>query len=160
MSHFISRQQKITITAVIAGLLVAAGGGAAYGYWSTSGSGTGAASTGTSSSFTVTSSAPTGGPLTPGGASETISFTVANPGTGSAKLSAVTVRVAAADGSAWTAVTGCSALDYTVGTPTITYGEVAGGASVIGTVTLTMTDLSTAQDACKTIPVPLYFAAS
>jgi hypothetical protein len=160
MSQFISHRRRFTITTVVTVLLLAAGGGAAYAYWTTSGAGTGAASTGTSTAFTVTSSAATGGPLTPGGTSETIAFTVANGGTGSSKLSAVAVRVAASDGTAWTAVTGCSALDYTVGTPTVTYGEIAGGSSVSGTVTLTMNDLGTSQDACKTVPVPLYFTAS
>ena len=160
MSQSISRRKRFTITAVVAALLLAAGGGAAYAYWTTSGSGTGAASTGTSTAFTVTSSAPTGGPLTPGGSAETIAFTVANPGTGSAKLTAVAVSVASADGTAWTAVTGCSALDYSVGTPTITYGEVAGGSNLSGTVTITMNDLATSQDACKNVSVPLYFTAS
>ncbi len=160
MSQSISRKRRLTITAIVTALLLAAGGGAAYAYWTTSGSGVGAASTGTSTAFTVTSTAPIGGPLTPGGTSETIAFTVANPDTGTSKLSAVSVRVASADGTAWTAVTGCSALDYIVGTPTITYGEIAGGSSVGGTVTLTMTDLGTTQDACKSVSVPLYFAAS
>jgi hypothetical protein len=160
MSQFISRKRRYRITAVVTAVLLAVGGGVAYAYWTASGSGTGAASTGTSTVFTVTSTAATGGPLTPGGTSETIAFAVKNPGTGTQKLSAVTTRVSEADGTAWTAITGCSALDFTVGTPTIAYGEIAGGSTITGTVTLTMTNLATPQDACKSVSVPLYFTAS
>jgi hypothetical protein len=160
MSQSMFRNRRFTITAVITVLLLAAGGGTAFAFWTASGSGTGVASTGTSAAFTVTSSAPTGGPLTPGGAAETIAFTVTNPGTGSQKVSSVVVSVATSAGTAWTAVAGCSALDYSVGTPTITYGEIAGGASLSGTVTLTMNDLATSQDACKSASVPLYFTAT
>jgi hypothetical protein len=160
MSRPISRRKRYTVTAIVTAMLLLAGGGAAFAFWTASGSGTGVASTGTSSAFTVTSSAATGGPLTPGGTSETIAFTVANPATGSQRLSAVVARVSAADGTAWTAITGCSALDFTVGTPTITYGDIAGGSSISGTVTLTMTNLTTAQDACKNVSVPLYFTAN
>jgi hypothetical protein len=89
-----------------------------------------------------------------------VAFTVSNPGTGSEKLSSVVASVATSTGTAWTAVTGCSALDYTVGTPTITYGEIAGGSTLSGTVTITMNDRASAQDACKNVAVPIYFAAS
>jgi hypothetical protein len=160
MSRPMSRKRRYTITAIVTAIILAGGGGAAFAYWTASGSGTGTASTGTSTAFTVTSTAPTGGPLTPGGTSETIAFTVTNPGTGSQKLSAVLAHVAAADGTAWTAVTGCSVLDFSVGTPTITYGEIAGGSSISGTVTLSMTDLATPQNACKNVSVPLYFTAN
>jgi hypothetical protein len=155
-----SRKRRFTITAIAAAILLSGGGGVAFAYWTSSGSGAGVASTGTTSAFTVTTSAPTGGPLTPGGPAETVTFTVANPGTGSQKLSAVAVRVAASDGTAWTAITGCSALDYALGVPTIIYGEIAGSSSVSGTVTVAMLDLGSSQDSCKNASIPLYFAAS
>lgn len=160
MSRRMSRKRRSTIIAIAATVLLSAGGGAAFAYWTASGSGAGVASTGTTTAFTVTTSAPTGGPLTPGGPAETVNFTVANPGTGSQKLSAVVAKVAASDGTAWTAIDGCSALDYSLGVPTITYGEIAGSSSVSGTVTITMLDLGSSQDACKNASIPLYFAAS
>jgi hypothetical protein len=160
MSQSIFRNKRVTMIAVVTVLLLAAGGGTAFAFWTASGSGAGVASTGTSSAFTVTSTAPTGGPLTPGGTSETIAFTVTNPGTGSEKVSSVVASVATGTGTAWTAVVGCSALDYSVGTPTIVYGEIAGGATLSGTVTLTMIDRAASQDACKSASVPLYFVAS
>lgn len=143
-------------------LLVAAGSGAAFAFWTSQGNGAGTASSGTSVPFTVTTTAATGGALTPGGPTQTIGFTVTNPGTGTQALSAISAAVATSTGGAWTIVTGagCSAADYTVGTPTITYGQIAPGASISGTVTVTMKNLSSNQDACKNASVPLYLAAS
>jgi hypothetical protein len=154
------RKKRLTITAIVTGILLVGGGGAAFAFWTSSGSGTGVASTGTSTAFTVDSSEPSGGPLTPGGNSETVAFTVTNPDAGSQMLSSVEATVAASDGTEWTAVEGCSALDYTVGTPEISYGEIAGEGTVDGTVTITMNDLETSQDACKSADVPIYFAAN
>ena len=51
---------------VVAGVITVATAGGAYAYWSSLGTGTGAASTGTSSAFVVTTDAATGGPLHPG----------------------------------------------------------------------------------------------
>ena len=47
---------------VVAGVITVATAGGAYAYWSSLGTGTGAASTGTSSAFVVTTDAATGGP--------------------------------------------------------------------------------------------------
>jgi hypothetical protein len=159
-SPTMSRKRRLAVTAVVTAILLVGGGGAALAFWTSSGTGAGVASTGTSTAFTVASTAPTGGPLTPGGASETVAFTVTNPGTGSQKLSSIVASVATSTGTAWTVVTGCSALDYAVGTPTITYGEIAGGSTLSGTVVITMNDRSSSQDACKNVSVPIYFAAS
>ncbi|OUM39949.1 hypothetical protein [Arthrobacter sedimenti] len=149
--------RKKKITAVTAVLIV--GGSGAFAFWSSMGAGTGAVSTGTSTPFTVTSGLATGGPLTPGGPTQTVPFTVTNPGTGSQNLAGVTVAVAGPAGTTWTEVTGCSASDYTVGTPVVTAGQIASGASVSGTVTVAMNNLSTNQDGCKNVSVPLYFSA-
>jgi hypothetical protein len=134
--------------------------GVAYAYWTTSGNGSGSATTGTSSAFVVTTDSATGGPLTPGGPSETVGFHINNPNSGVQHLTTVAVTVANSGGTAWTAVTGCSSLDYTVGVPTFTAGDLAPGASATGTVTITMNNLGSPQDACKTVAVPLYVAAS
>jgi hypothetical protein len=160
MTRTFSRKKRTTTIAIVAAVLVLAGGGAAFAYWTSLGSGVGEATTGTSSPFTVTSLAPTGGPLSPGGPTETVAFTVVNPGSGTQRLTGVAVTVAASDGTAWTLVPGCSAADYTVGTPAITYGDLSTGASVSGTVTVTMNNLTTVQDACKNVVLPLYFLAN
>ena len=145
---------------VVAGVITVATAGGAYAYWSSLGTGTGAASTGASSAFVVTTDAATGGPLTPGGPTQTVAFHVQNSNSGVQRLSAVAVTVAASNGTAWTAIPGCSAADYTIGTPSFTAGDVASGATKDGTVTITMNNLSSNQDACKNVSVPLYFSAS
>jgi hypothetical protein len=159
-SQSMSRKRRLTITAVVIGVLLVGGGGAAFAFWTSSGTGSGVATTGTTTAFTVESTETSGGPLTPGGDSETVAFTVTNPDAGSQMLSTVVATVAASDGSEWTTADGCSALDYTVGTPEISYGEIAGGSTVSGTVTITMNDLETPQDGCKNADVPIYFAAN
>ena len=145
---------------VVAGVITVATAGGAYAYWSSLGNATGAATTGTSSAFVVTTDAATGSPLTPGGPTQTVAFHVQNANSGVQRLTSVAVTVAASGGAAWTAVPGCSAADYTVGTPTFTAGDIASGSRSDGTVTITMKNLSTNQDACKNVSVPLYFSAS
>jgi hypothetical protein len=151
------RRAAIVLSAVV---ILAFGAGVAYAYWSATGVGDGSATSASNSAFTVSSGTPTGGPLTPGGATTSVPFTVSNPGSGSLRLSTVTVTVAESDGSTWNSVAGCSAADYTVGTPAITYGNIPAGGSVSGTVSVTMNNLPTNQDGCKNATVPLYFVAS
>jgi hypothetical protein len=149
----ISLRKRVAIVAASA-VLVLGGGAAAFAYW------TGTATTGESVDFTVASTAPTGDPLTPGGTSQSVAFTVTNTAATSQTLSSVVVTVANADGTAWVAVSGCSAADYTVAAPVIVYGPIAQGDDAAGTVAVSMVNSGTDQDACQNITVPLYFAAS
>jgi hypothetical protein len=88
-------------------------------------------------------------------------WTSTGTGTGSGTTgTSAGFTVASAGGAAWTAVAGCSSLDYTVGTPAITYGQVAPAGVTSGTVTVTMNNLGSNQDGCKLATVPLYFVAS
>src|SRR4051794_21185589 len=132
-------KRKTTVT-IAAFAVVALGAGGAYAYWTSSGSGSGAGSTGTSTAFTVAGGAITGPTLTPGGPTQSVAFTVTNPGSGSQYLTSVAVTVANLNGTAWTAVPGCSAADYTIGAITITggAGEIGAGASKSGTVVVGM----------------------
>lgn len=158
MKFTTKKKRILAVVSVVAALMLC--GSLAYAFWTSSGSGTGSATTGTSANFVVTSSAPTGGPLTPGGPTESVAFTVANPGTGTQNLTSVVVTVANADGSAWTAVTGCSSADYTVGTPAITYGSIAASGTASGTVSVTMNNTASNQNGCKSATVPLDIVAS
>ena len=153
------RTKKSKAIVATAAITVATVGGA-YAYWTTTGTTSGSATTGTSSAFVVTTDAATGGPLTPGGPTQTVAFHVQNNNSGVQRLSNVAVTVATSTGAAWTAVPGCSAADYTIGTPSFTAGDIASGATKDGTVTITMNNLSTNQDACKSVTVPLYVSAS
>jgi hypothetical protein len=115
---------------------VAVGGGIAYAYWTSTSAGNGTGTTGTSTTFVVGSSTATGGPLTPGGPVRASPSPSPTRAPAARTLSSVVVTVANADGSAWTSVTGCFLLDYTVGTPVVTYGQIASLGVVSGTVTL------------------------
>ncbi|WP_455835112.1 hypothetical protein [Pseudarthrobacter siccitolerans] len=140
--------------------LVAIGGGAAFAYWSATGTHDTTTAAGTATNFTITSTI-AGDPLSPNGPVKTATFTVTNPGTGVQKLSNMAVTVAGTGGATWTAVSGCSAADFAVGTPSFTATEIKAGESVTGTVTLQMIDRpGVNQDGCKGAAVPLHFAAS
>ena len=158
MSRIAGRRKRIIGTTVA---LVAIGGGAAFAYWTTSGNGSANTSAGTNKSFTITSTA-AGDPLSPGGPIQTFTFTVSNPAdAGVQKVSAVTAAVLTSSGGDWTSVSGCSAADFTVGTPSFTATELAPGASTTGTVTLQMKNRTGVnQDGCKSASVPLYFTAN
>ncbi len=141
---------------LVAGTLTVVTGGAAFAYWTTTGNGSGSAAAGTSSPFQVTTDAATGSPLAPGGASQTVAFHVKNNNAGTQRLRTVTVTVANADATAWTSAPGCSAADFTVGTPSFTAGDIVSGATTNGTVTVTMDNTGSNQDGCKNVTVPLY----
>jgi hypothetical protein len=151
--------KKKSAALVTAGVITVAAAGGAYAYWTTTGSGTGSATTGTSTAFNVTTDGASGGPLTPGGPSQTVAFHVQNPSSGIQRLQTVTVSVANADGTPWTAVSGCSSADYAVSPASFTPADVAPSGVVSGTVTISMNNLSTIQDACKGVTVPLYVLA-
>lgn len=154
-----NRVKKFAIATIVTALVLG-GGGAAFAYWTAQGTGTGTATTGASVDFTVSSVAPVGDPLYPGGPSQSVSFTVTNASAGPQTLSSVTAAVANADGSAWIAAPGCSAADYSLGTPSIVYGEMLASGTKSGTVTITMNNTGTNQDACQGVTVPIYFQAS
>jgi hypothetical protein len=157
----LSKRTKRISTAIAVVAIVGGTAGAAYAYWLSSGSGSGTVATGHPTAFTVAEGTPTGGALTPGGVTDTIPFTVTNPSTGVQHLTNVVVTVANPDGTAWTAVSGCSNADYSVGTPVITYGDIAANSGTLaGTVTVTMNNLGSNQVGCIAASAPLYFAAS
>lgn len=159
-NSLVSHKKRVAVIAISATLVVG-GGGAAFAFWMASGSGSGSAQTGTSQNFTVASNAATGGPLTPGGPSQSVGFTVTNPGTGVQSLTGVSITVANADGSPWTSTAGCSAADYTVTVNAgLDLGDIRAGHNVTGAATVTMINSATNQDACKGVAVPLYIAAN
>jgi len=158
MSKVAGRKKRIIVTTAA---MVAIGGGAAFAYWTATGMGDGTAATGDTENFTISSTVTSGGPLSPGGPTQTITFTVTNPGTGVQKVSAVDVKVANTAGAAWDSGTGCSAADFTVGIPAFTAKEIAPGGTATGTVTLQMIDRTGVnQNGCKNETVPLHFVAN
>ena len=160
LRRFMKKRFALALPA-IAALALAAG---AYAYFSGGGSGTGTASVGTTKGFTVTVGSDSSGSLYPGYGSESLSYTVKNSSNGTQNLAATKV-VVAADGSGnitstGTSVAGCQASWFTATDAAPAYGEVQGGQSVTGHVTLTMKDVNASQDACQNASPDITVTAS
>jgi len=168
MVHF--TKKRALVVGVVASLALSVG---AYAYFTSTGTGSGSATVGTSTPWAVASQATTGGPMTPGGPTETINYTVKNNSTGYQNLANVAISVAgtAGDGSAttWTfgSAPSCSKGDFSIGGAAAgaTYNDativnVAPGATVTRTASIQMVDNGANQDSCKNAVPPLYLAAS
>jgi hypothetical protein len=151
LRRFINKRVVGALT-VVAVLAVA---GAAFAYFSSSGSGTGSATVGSSTAFTVAVSPATGGPLYPGSGSQTLSYTVTNPGAGSQNLGATTATVVSSGGNivhGSTVVTGCLASWFTAtntAPPPLPQTLAGGATSTAGSVAVTMANAAVSQDACQ-----------
>jgi hypothetical protein len=147
--------KKQYLVAGAAAVIVAAGAGTALAYWSTTGSGTGSATTGTSSDLAVVIAAPTGDLLTPGGPTDTVSFTVTNPNTGHQNYSNALATVTS------TSNAGCNASDFSISNLVPGYADLASNATATGSFDLQMINKTdTSQDACKGVTVNLKVAVS
>ena len=159
MANNITRGRK-RLTVFLVSILTITGAGVAYAYWTSIGSGVGSATTGQSVALTITSQTAVG-TLSPGSAGQTIDFSVTNPGEGTQYLTAVTVAIADATGTAWVPTGTCLLADYTATISTAPVaGAIAPGASVPGVATVTLTNTGANQDDCQGQVVPLYFVAS
>jgi len=154
-----SRRKRGVVIAIAAALILG-GSGAAFAYWSSSGTGTGGATTGESVAFTITSEDAVG-TIAPGNAGQTVDFTVTNPGPGTQYLALVTVALATSEGTEWAPPAGCDFADYSATITTVPpAGSIVAGGFVEGTVTVTLANTAENQDACQNAAVPLYFVAS
>ena len=160
MAKGMSRLKKTIVVASVAALSLG-GAGVAFAYWTSTGSGVGAAATGDAAEFVVTGLTPTDAAVTPGGPSQHVPFTVTNPGPGTLYFGAATVAIADANGDPWVPTGACLAADCTA---TITAQPAAGELAAAttragGVVTVTMANTGISQDDCKGQAVPLYFQA-
>ena len=156
-----TKKHLVLALPAIASLALAAG---AYAYFSGGGSSTGTASVGTTKGFTVTVASDSSGSLYPGYGSEALGYTVKNNSNGTQHLAATSVSVAA-DGSgnitsAGKTVAGCLASWFTATDAPPAYGEIQGGQSVTGHVTVTMKDVNLSQDACQNAAPDIAVTAS
>jgi hypothetical protein len=135
-------------------------GGVAFAYWSTTGTGTGSAATGDVVGVTIHATSPAVAGLYPGGPAQNVSGNFDNPNSGSVHIQQVTVAV----DPTWSVGTTlpCTADDFTVTAPAATNAEIVSGTGVgaWGTATIKMNNLSTNQDNCKGVTVPLVFSSN
>ena len=147
-----SRKAVVLLTAAL--LAVA---GAAFAYWTVTGSGTGSANTGATTPITVNQTSTVTG-LVPGTAAQALSGTFDNPNSGPVYVTSVTATVTGTD------KTGCTASDYTItGSPATVATQVAAGSSVgswSGISIAFNNKPSTNQDACKGATVTISYTSN
>lgn len=144
------------VTAVVLGV----GVGLGVAYWTGGGSGSGSANTGTAANVTVIQTvSPTG--LYPGGAAA-LSGNFNNASSGSVFVAAVTASVTAFSARADGAKPACTQADFSITGTASVNAEVAAGNGVgsWSGLSLNMSDAGTNQDNCKSITVPITYAAS
>jgi hypothetical protein len=135
---------------------------AAFAYFTSTGSGTGSASVGSAGNWTVTVKGDATGKLLPGSGSENVGYTITNPNNGAQSFTTVTATVTAdpATGDVLntnnnnTPVANCLAAWFSADAGTTTPGagtSIAHNGTATGTVTVTMTDEPTNQDACENV---------
>ncbi|MEP6560880.1 MAG: hypothetical protein ABJD68_07375 [Nakamurella sp.] len=159
MAQRISRLKK-GLVIVAAAALTIGGAGAAFAYWTAGGTGDGEATTGNTVDFAFSFGA-VDGDLIPGGAGQTVEFTVSNPAEGPQYLTSITVTIADDQGIQWVPPTNCAFSAYHAAVTTApTPGIIASAGSFNGVVTVTLDNTVLNQDACKGEIVPLHLVAA
>ena len=153
----LSKKTKVAVVGATVAAMV--GGGVAYGYWSTTGNGTGSATTsaGASNLSIVQTSTISG--LAPGVAAQTISGTVTNNAVNDAHVGSVTVSIASVTGGAGA----CDASDYTLAGAAMPVNQDLaknGGSANFSGATLAFNNKATNQDGCKGATVNLAYASN
>ena len=161
MKRFISK--KTVAIGLTAGLILGAGG-AAFAYFSSSGTGTGSATVGTSGGVNIAQTNTVAG-LVPNGPAQTIDYTVTNPLTnpGSEFVNQVTVSVASVSGAG--TLTGAGIDACTPSLFTVTQGlpigqTLASGGTANGTATISLPDDGNNQDNCQGVTLNLSYSSN
>lgn len=172
------KSKKAVAVGLAAGMALGLSG-VAFSFWTTTGTGNGTASVGTDTQWAIAQTGNINGPLTPGGPTETISYTVTNNSSGHQKLNQVTIQVATSVGTDPNATPGVFTFSDVGGDPACTKGDfnvggagagttatqspavdLAPGGVYTGSVTVQMVDLATNQNSCKSQNPPLFYSAS
>lgn len=146
--------------AVATTVVLLSGGGAAYAYWTNSGTGTGSATTGTNLAITVAQTA-SSAVLLPGEAPSTLSGTFTNPNASAVYVHQVIGTLASVTGGG-VAPLACTIADYalTTGTITIDAEVLADDSSTWSGIQVRMLDSGTNQDKCKNATINLTYASN
>lgn len=139
----VSRKIKVAVGAAIACLAIS---GAAFAYFTTTGSGTATGTVGTSTELAITGNVTD--LLYPGTSSE-VTFSVDNTSTGNQFVGTITlVSVTAADA-------GCLGSWFSMADVVANQDVDPGGEAITATGTITMENAATNQDACKNATLTL-----
>lgn len=152
--------KKAVVVGLAAGLSLGVVG-TALAYFTASGSGTGSASVGSPMDWGVAVTSDSTNSIYPGQGSETLDYTVTNNGSGNQAFSAATASVDHdSSGNVYdhgNAVTGCLYTWFTAlaSAPTPGFGtSIDPAGTATGTITVTMQDEATSQNACEGITGP------
>lgn len=157
MRKLLIGKRRIAVVGTIVAFVVISAS-AAFAYFTSTGTGSGSASVGTAGTWTVNVKNDASGNLLPGGGAEKVGYTIINPNKGAQAFTTVTATVGS-DGTnvlnaSGTAVSGCLAAWFTAdpGTTTPPAGtSIPHNGTATGSVTVTMTDSGTNQDACENV---------
>jgi hypothetical protein len=157
LNRVFSKRRIAIVGATVA--MALAGGGAAFAYFTSTGTGTGTGSVGNPTDYTVSVSAPTGGPISPGSTGESFTYTVKNNDNGVQDISGATITVTPTKSGCTSAIA-----DYSVSGPGITTSgdpatqtftaiPIAANSTetdnAVLTFTVSMGDTGSNQDACE-----------
>lgn len=151
-------RMPLVLGAVVA-LVLGLGAGAAYGYFTSSGHGSGVTTTGTLQSVTIATAGTPSTPLLPGGPSGDLVFSVTNPNNYAVSL----VSVALEAGGTITFSTGCTTTDsnpvVTLHTPTNLPMSIAKNSTIqvdlSGAVSMDVAATSSCQGATINVPITI-----
>lgn len=148
------KPSKRTVAVTTATFMIA-GGGIAFAYWTSGGTGTGSADTGTTTGLVVTQSGTVSG-LVPGGDAKDVAFTIQNPSTDtSVKVTSLALTIDGLNEQADADLDACTSADFTVTSPALPSAEIAAGATITVTGTIKLDNLAKNQNNCKGVSVPL-----
>lgn len=151
------------VLAIFLPLVVVAGVGVGYAYWTAGGTGAGTASTAAGLSAITLTADPVSG-LTPGGTAIPVDVLADNSGnTSPVHVNAFsTVTVGLASGNTALSCTVATASLVATATPLSPAAVVPAGATgyKVGTLTVSMTDTSGSQDTCKSASFSFSFTSS
>lgn len=163
----ISLKHKVVVAGVVAATLGASG--VAYAYWTTGGSGTGAAATAAGADNQLSVSGDVKNAMFPGDTAQTVTAVVTNNGSANYKVQTLKAYLTI---DATHATAGCTSADYklndaaapgTSGTAadlSVTATDLAPGHTVSKEFAMQFNDLATNQDFCKGAVVTINYVAS
>ena len=138
-------------------------GGAAYAYFTNSGSGTGSGQVGTSSALTINATiTPPSGGLVPGGPPAPVTFSVNNAGTGNqlvGTIHLVSVEAFTNVGHT-TAATTCAVSNFSLADVVANQNVPTGATSITAPGSLVFADSGINQDGCKNAYLLLTFSSN
>jgi hypothetical protein len=156
-----SNKKRLLAAGIVTAILLG-GAGAAYAYWTNTGSGVGEAETGTNAAVTIVQTSVVSG-MAPGVAPQSLNGTINNPNDGPAYVDEISVSISAVEDALGDPIVGCSAADYVIaGSPIDFSGEALANDTTTWTgATIAFdNDPLVNQDACKNAIVVLEYSSN